>query len=162
MVSVRIGGLSDPRVQALLRFHYADAHATTPATHAFVLDADSLAGPDTIFFTAWDGDALAGMAALKSLEPGHSEIKSMRTDPAHLNEGVGAALLTHLITTARERGLERLSLETGTGDSFAPARALYRRFGFVSCAAFADYPADSPHNQYLTLALMEARCQPSS
>ena len=162
MVSVRAGGLDDPQVKALLRFHYADAHATTPAKHAFVLDADGLASHDTIFFTAWEGDALTGMAALKSLESGHAEIKSMRTDPAHLNKGVGRALLDRLIATARARGLDRLSLETGTGDSFVPARALYRRFGFVDCAAFADYPADSPHNQYMTLALKEARCPPSS
>ena len=149
----------DPRSAAaagLVRRHFAISHAITPAAFAFVLDEGELCGPDVRFFTAWDGDALAGMGAIKHLGGGHAELKSMRTDSAHLRKGVAAAILRHMIDAARADGAERLSLETGTGDEFVPARALYRRFGFVDCPAFADNPADSPHNQYMTLALKEA------
>jgi putative acetyltransferase len=161
-MDVREGVLDDPQVQAMLRFHQQDSHATTPATHAFVLDAGALAGADTVFLTAWDDQALAGMAALKDLEPGHAELKSMRTHPNHLRKGVGALLLDRLIAVARARGLTRLSLETGTGESYVAAHALYRRFGFIDAPAFANYPPDSPHNRYMTLALTEAPCPPSS
>lgn len=153
MIEVRRSDPADPAVAGLLKHHFDDAHATTSAAFRFVLGPAALSEAGVAFFTAWDGDALAGMGALKELGGGHAELKSMRTDPAHLRKGVGAAILTALIGEARERGVERLSLETGTSDDFAPARALYRRFGFVDCAAFADYPADSPHNCYMMLSL---------
>lgn len=153
MITVRADDPRSPAAAELVRRHYATSHAITPAAFAFVLDERELCGPDMRFFTAWDGVALAGMGAIKHLGGGHAEVKSMRTDPAHLRKGVAAAILRRLIDVARADGAERLSLETGTGDDFAPARALYRRFGFVDCPAFADYPADSPHNRYMTLVL---------
>ena len=53
---------------------------------------------------------------------------------------------------ARRRGLREISLETGSGDAFEPALELYRRRGFVSCGAFADYVA-SGFNQFMRLEL---------
>src|SRR5712671_1188246 len=51
-------------------------------------------------------------------------------------EGVVAGLVTHMVAEARSRSYQRLSLETGSMDAFAPARALYARFGFISCGPF--------------------------
>ena len=76
----------------------------------------------------------------------------MRTHPNHLRRGVAAALLSHIITQAKARQWHRLNLETGTSPSFAPAHALYRRFGFVDCGPYADY-IESPHNHFMMLAL---------
>ena len=76
----------------------------------------------------------------------------MRTDPAHLRKGVGAAMLEHLIGIARERGYRRISLETGSGPAFEAALALYRKRGFVDGEAFADY-TESAFNQFLHLDL---------
>lgn len=92
-------------------------------------------------FTAWAGEDLLGMGALKYLGGGDGELKSMRTAPERLRSGVGAAMLAHLIAQARARGYHRLSLETGANDAFAPARAMYARSGFVSCGPFGDYTA---------------------
>jgi len=61
-----------------------------------------------------------------------------------------------LIATARERGYRRLSLETGSMDYFAPARALYARHGFVVCEPFEGYKAD-PNSVFLTLDLAADR-----
>jgi putative acetyltransferase len=76
----------------------------------------------------------------------------MRTAPSHLRRGVAAAVLDHIVSEARRRGLTRLSLETGTGPRFEPALALYRKRGFVDGEAFADY-RPSPFNQFLHLDL---------
>jgi putative acetyltransferase len=146
------GDFDDPRVIALLRRHLEGMHASSPPGHVFALDLSGLKAPGISFYTAWEGDALLGMGALKELDAASGEIKSMRTDPAHLRRGVGAAMLEHLIGVARERGYRRISLETGSGPAFEPALALYRRRGFVDGAAFGDYTR-SAFSQFLHLEL---------
>jgi putative acetyltransferase len=76
----------------------------------------------------------------------------MRTHPDHLRKGVAAALLEHIIEEARARGLDTLSLETGSGPAFEPALALYRKRGFVDGEAFGGYQR-SDFNQFLHLTL---------
>jgi putative acetyltransferase len=39
-------------------------------------------------------------------------------------------MLRHIIKAANARGLSRLSLETGSWESFRPAREFYKRHGF--------------------------------
>ena len=153
MIAVRRDDPLSPAVAGLIAEHLAFARANTDAAFRFALGAEKLATADTAFFTAWDGDTLVGMGAVKRLDSDHAELKSMRTADAHRRKGVGAAVLAALIAYAREQGIVRLSLETGTDDDFVPAHALYRRFGFVDCGAFADYPADSTQNRYMTLTL---------
>jgi putative acetyltransferase len=146
------GDLDDPRVQDLLRLHLAGMHANTPAGHVFALDLSGLKHPSLSFFTAWADESLLGMGAIKELDGTSGELKSMRTHPDHLRKGVAAALLEHLIATARSRGYKRISLETGSGTGFDAALALYRRRGFVNGPAFGDYAA-SDFNQFLHLDL---------
>ena len=94
-----------------------------------------------------------GIGALKQHDRELGELKSMRTHPDHLRKGVGAAILEHIIGEARVRGLSMLSLETGRGDAFEPALALYRRRGFAEGEAFADYkPSDFSQFFHLRLA----------
>jgi putative acetyltransferase len=146
------GDFDDPHVIALLRQHLDGMHASSPPGHVFALDLSGLKAPGISFYTAWNGDALFGMGALKQLDPAAGEIKSMRTDPAHLRKGVGAAMLEHLIGIGRERGYRRISLETGSGPAFEAALALYRKRGFVNGGAFADY-TESAFSQFLHLDL---------
>lgn len=96
-----------------------------------------------------------GGGALKQLDPLHGEIKSMRAHPDYLGTGAGAALLDHIIATARSRGYRRLSLETGRGAACEAALTLYRRRGFVSGPAFADYVPNA-FSQFLHLDLAAA------
>ncbi len=152
MISIKAGGLGDAQVEALLALHRAEAHASTPVDNAHALDSRGLAGPGITFFSVWDGDRLAGIAALRELDDDHADIKSMRTAPTHLRRGVARTLLDHLLQVARSRGYARLSLETGTAPMFGGANAMYERYGFVDCAAFGGYPASS-HNRFMTLEL---------
>ncbi|NLS26919.1 putative N-acetyltransferase YsnE [Sphingomonas sp. S2M10] len=152
MIAIREGGLDDVQVQDLLRLHASGMLANSPAESCHFLDLSGLRATDVTFWSAWEGDALLGMGALKQLDAEHGEIKSMRTVPAHLGKGVGAAMLSHILSAARARGLARLSLETGTAPAFEPAIRLYTRHGFVPCPPFGDY-RDDPHSRFLTLAL---------
>lgn len=146
------GVLEDERVRALLRAHLAGMHENSPPQMVQALDLSGLKTADISFYTVWDGEALMGMGALREIDPAWGEIKSMRTDPAHLRKGVAAALLDHILAVARARGYRRLSLETGSGAAFEPALQLYRRYGFANGAAFGGYLA-SALNQFLHLEL---------
>jgi putative acetyltransferase len=152
MLELREDDLSSAPVRALLAIHLSGMHASSPPGHVFALDLSGLQTPDVTVWTAWDGDACAGIGALKLLGDGTGELKSMRTHPDHLRQGVARALLEHIIAAARARGLHRVSLETGSGPAFDAALALYRRRGFVDGAPFADY-VRSDFNQFLHLDL---------
>ena len=144
--------LSGAPIRALLEVHFAGMLANSPADSCHFLDFDGLNAPNVTFWSIHSGDDLAGCGALKMLGSAHGEIKSMRTADGFLRRGVAARMLEHIIAEARGRGLERLSLETGSGAAFEPALALYRRHGFEDCASFADYRPD-PFNRFMTRAL---------
>ena len=147
-----VDDLSGNEIRALLETHFAGMLASSPPESCHFLDFDGLNAPDVTFWSIWDGDALAGCGALKELTPEHGEVKSMRTHADHLRKGIGAKMLTHIISQARARGYHRLSLETGSSADFAPALALYEAHGFADCQPFADYSLD-PHSRYMTRVL---------
>ena len=144
--------LSRKAVRDLLAYHFEQMHENSPPGMAYVLDVDGLKAPGISFWSVWDGDDLLGFGAMKELSPTQGEIKSMRTHPNHLGKGVGAVMLDHIIKMARERGYKRLSLETGSTPSFAPAIALYKKRGFENGDVFADYDT-SDFNQFFHLDL---------
>ena len=152
MLTIREDDLSGEAARALLALHLSGMHASSPPGHVFALDLSGLRTPDVTVWTAWEGEALVGIGALRDLGDGGGEVKSMRTDPRRLRRGVGAAILEHIIGVAEARGLRRLSLETGSGPAFEPALALYRKRGFVDGEAFGGYQR-SAFNQFLHLAL---------
>ena len=146
------GGLDDPRVVALLHIHRTRARAETAQGSGHALDVSGLRASEMTFWSAWEGDTVVGVGALKRLGPEHGEIKSMHTAEAARGRGVGSAMVRHIIAAARTRGMTRLSLETGSWSYFLPARALYARHGFVECGPFGEYRED-PNSVFMTLAL---------
>ncbi len=146
------GGLDDARVQALLAHHFTTARAETGRGSAHALDLSGLKSPDIQFFSAWEGDTIVAIGALKRLSTSHGEIKSMHTEQSYRRKGVGSAILRHIIARAREMGLARLSLETGSWPFFIPARELYQRHGFIECPPFGNYVPD-PNSVFMTLEL---------
>jgi len=151
-VIVRSGGLDHPATARLLAAHLADMHASSPPGSVYALDLSALATPDIAFYTAWDGDALLGCGALRTLGDGMGEIKSMRTDAVARGRGVAQAILDRLVADARAAGLARLLLETGTGPMFDAAQRLYARNGFAPCPPFGTYIA-TPFNRFLSRTL---------
>ena len=149
---IDIDDLSGAPIRALLEQHFAGMLANSPAGSCHFLDFDGLNGPDVTFWSIHHGQDLAGCGALKRLDSTHGELKSMRTADRFLRRGVAARMLEHVMAEARARGFARLSLETGSGSAFAPAAALYHRYGFVDCDPFADYRPD-PFSRFMTRML---------
>jgi putative acetyltransferase len=141
-----------PEVRALLERHLSFCLSETPPEHSFALNVDGLIDPAVTFVSFRDGDAVLGVAAIKELDAGHAEIKSMHTAAEARGRGVGRALLSHLLGTARARGYRRVSLETGTTPGFAAARALYESAGFTPAGPFGGYPLTGD-NTFYSLAL---------
>jgi putative acetyltransferase len=146
------GDFNDARVKALLEHHLRGMHAASPPGHVFALDWSGLQKPEITFWTGWVGDQPVTMGALKMLGGGVGEIKSMRVAEGEAGKGYGKAMLMHIIAEAKHRGLRKLSLETGSGEPFEAAEALYRKAGFQEGAAFADYEK-SAFSQFFHLDL---------
>jgi putative acetyltransferase len=146
---IDIDDLSGPEIAALLTEHVYEMRTITPPEHAFALDLNGLRQPGITFWAVRDGDTLVGCGALKRLDAGHAELKSMRTKASRQRSGVASRLLEHIIAAARGMGYTRLSLETGTDEFFRPARTLYEKYGFTYCEPFADYTA-SPYSTFMT------------
>ncbi len=155
---IRTGQLDHPQVIALLELHAREMADHSPPGTCHFLDLSGLKTPDISFLSAWDGDALLGVGALKQLDPLTGEVKSMRVTAAARGQGVGFAILDHIAGLARERGYTALKLETGTGPLFEAAHVLYRRYGFVPCPPFAGY-IESDFNLFYALDLTEPQFQ---
>ena len=149
---ITIDDLSGSAIVALLQAHLQNLAALSPPESMHALDIGALRKPEITFWSVWDGEELAGCGALKELDAQHAEIKSMRTAAAHLRKGVASKLLQHIISEARRRSYRRLSLETGAGDAFVPARTLYAKSGFKPCEPFASYSED-PNSVFMTMEL---------
>ena len=126
--------------------------ANTPPEDVHALDPDGLLDPAiTVYSFRLEGQLL-GIGALRHLEGHHAEIKSMHTASTARGRGIGRALVKHLVAVAGARGVQRVSLETGSTPAFAPARSLYAAVGFEPCGPFADY-GPSPNSAFMTLVL---------
>lgn len=151
-MEIREDDLTGPEIRALLARHLEHMHEVTPAESVDAMDVDRLSAPDVTFWSAWDDGVLVGCVAMKQLDETSGEVKSMRTAEVARGRGVGAALMRHLLDVARERGYERVLLETGSAKAFDPARRLYGRFGFVERGPFPPY-TDDPNKQFMELVL---------
>lgn len=152
MISIRPADLDAPQVIDLVARHQRELLAASPKGQAFVLDLAGLRDPAITMLSGWQDDQCVAIGALKRLGATHGELKSMRTHPGFLRRGIARQMLDELLALASREGIVRVSLETGSGERFEPALALYRQRGFVNGAAFADYRL-SAFNQCLHLDL---------
>ena len=132
----------DPRlddVRKLLERHLAFANEHSPPEDVHALDVDGLLDPAVAFFSFRRNGELLAVGALKRLDRHHAELKSMHTAEEARGQGVGRAMVDHLLGVARDRGFQRVSVETGTMPAFTAARALYTTTGFVPCRPFGEY-----------------------
>ena len=100
----------------------------------------------------WNSNHLIGCGALKFIGQNHGEFKSIRVSDDFRNRGIGSKIISHLIIQAKKLGIKKLSIETGSGKFFLPARKLFEHFKFVKCKPFAHYKED-PNSCYYTLDL---------
>jgi len=149
--------LADPREHAvarLLEAHLAFARQVTPPGHVHAMDVAELLGADVTLYALRSDDGVAAIGALRELDSSHGEIKSMHTSEGARGQGLGKAMLEHLLNAALARGYERVSLETGAMPAFEPARRLYETRGFEVCPPFGDY-RPVPNSVCMTIILSE-------
>ena len=143
------GNFDHPEVNELLIKHFIELRAASPEGSAHVLDISGLKVPSIKFWSLWEDDKLMGCGALKFLEKNHGEFKSIRIHDNFRKKGNGINVINHLINEAKILNISRLSIETGAGDFFKPARKLFKQCGFETCKPFAHYKKDI-NSVYLT------------
>ena len=137
------GNFDNPEVNQLLTKHFIELRAASPEGSAHVLDIPGLKVPSIKFWSLWENNKLFGCGALKFLEKGHGEFKSIRIHNDFRNKGNGIKVITHLIDEAKKLEISRLSIETGAGKFFEPARKLFKKCNFEPCKPFAHYKEDA-------------------
>ena len=143
------GNFDNPEVNKLLTKHFIELRAASPEGSAHVLDIPGLKDPSIKFWSLWEDEKIFGCGALKFLDKGHGEFKSIRVHDNFRNKGNGIKVIEHLINKAKMLNIRRISLETGAGEFFDPARKLFERCDFKPCKPFAHYKEDV-NSLYLT------------
>ena len=136
------GNFEHYEVNELLIKHFIELRAASPEGSAHVLDIPGLKVPSIKFWSLWENQKLMGCGALKFLNKGHGEFKSIRIHDNFRKKGNGINVINHLIIEAKKLNISRLSIETGAGDFFIPARKLFKKCGFEPCKPFAHYKED--------------------
>ena len=136
------GNFEHPEVNKLLTKHFIELRAASPEGSAHVLDITGLKVDSIKFWSLWENENLLGCGALKFLEEGHGEFKSIRVHDNFRNKGNGIKIVKHLIEEAKKLNIVKLSIETGAGKFFEPARKLFKKCNFEPCEPFAHYKND--------------------
>ena len=136
------GNFDNPEVNKLLTNHFIELRAASPKGSTHVLDIPGLKISSIKFWSLWENERLFGCGALKFLNKEHGEFKSIRIHDFYRNQGNGIKLIDHLISEAEKLGIKRLSIETGSGKFFEPARKLFKRCEFEPCKPFGHYKED--------------------
>tara|TARA_B100000676_G_C17665567_1_gene623657 strand:+ start:137 stop:622 length:486 start_codon:yes stop_codon:yes gene_type:complete len=143
------GNFEDKEVNDLLIKHFIELRAASPEGSAHVLDIPGLKVPSIKFWSLWENGNLMGCGALKFLENKHGEFKSIRVHDNFRKKGNGIKVINHLIQEAKKLGINKISIETGSGKFFEPARKLFKKCDFKPCSPFAHYKEDV-NSIYLT------------
>ena len=146
------GNFDNSEVLELLNKHFIELRSVSPEGSAHVLDIEGLKDQNIKFWSLWENNLLMGCGALKFLNKEHGEFKSIRVEDKFRKKDNGIKILKHLIFEAKKLNIKRISVETGTGDFFTPARKLFNKCGFKLCKPFAHYKED-PNSCYMTMLI---------
>ncbi|MDC1112113.1 GNAT family N-acetyltransferase [Candidatus Pelagibacter sp.] len=146
------GNFENPEVHELLIKHFIELRSVSPEGSAHVLDIVGLKDPTIKFWSLWEEDQLMGAGALKFLDKDHGEFKSIRVNDKFRNKKNGIKIIDHLINEAKKLNVKKLSLETGAGEFFLPARKIFIERGFKVCEPFSHYK-DDINSVYMSLLI---------
>ena len=148
------GNFDNSDVNLLLTKHFVELRAASPEGSAHVLDIPGLKVSSIKFWSLWENEKLLGCGALKFLDNQHGEFKSIRVHDNFRNKGYGVKIIQHLVNKAKNLEIKRISIETGAGKFFEPARKLFKKCNFEPCEPFAHYKEDI-NSVYLTMLIDE-------
>ena len=144
------GNFDNSEVNELLLYHFKELRSVSPEGSTHVLDIPGLKDPSIKFWSIWEDSKLIGCGAIKLFDQKHGEFKSIRLTNEFRKKGYGEKILKHLLIKAKNLNLRKLSIETGSGEFFKPARELFQKIGFKKCPPFAHYKED-PNSCYMNL-----------
>tara|TARA_B100000886_G_C20134102_1_gene371154 strand:+ start:114 stop:581 length:468 start_codon:yes stop_codon:yes gene_type:complete len=148
------GNFENSEVNELLTNHFIELRAASPKGSTHVLDIPGLKDKSIKFWSLWEGEKLLGCGALKFLDKEHGEFKSIRIHDNFRKKNHGIKVINHLIEEAIKLKIKRISIETGAGKFFEPARNLFKRCNFETCEPFAHYKKDI-NSIYLTKIIVK-------
>jgi putative acetyltransferase len=146
------GNFNNSKVNKLLVKHFIELRSVSPEGSTHVLGIAGLKDPSIVFWSLWEQNELMVCGALKFLDKYHGEFKSIRVADKFRKNGHGIKIINHLIKEAKKLNIKKISLETGAGNFFIPARKLFDKCGFKICKPFAHYKKD-PDACYLSLLI---------
>ena len=149
MIKTVEGNFDNSEVNELLNKHFIELKAASPEGSAHVLDIPGLKDSSIKFWSLWENDKLIGCGALKFINNNHGEFKSIRVHDNFRKKGYGVKVIKHLINEAKRLNIKQISVETGAGEFFNPARKLFDQYGFTECEPFSHYKLDE-NSIYLT------------
>ena len=144
------GNFENPLVNKLLLKHFNELRSVSPVGSTHVLDIAGLKVNNIKFWSLWENSQLVGCGALKFIEKKHGEFKSIRVADEFRRKGYGLKVINYLINESKKLEIKKLSIETGTGNFFKPARKLFKDCGFEECEPFSHYKVD-PNSCYMSL-----------
>ena len=146
------GNFDNTEVNQLLKKHFIELRSVSPEGSAHVLNIEGLQEKGIKFWSIYENDKLIGCGALKFLDTKHGEFKSIRVADPFRKKGYGKKIIKALIEKSRQLNIENISIETGSGEFFLPARKLFKKFGFTECEPFSHYKTD-PNSCYMSLKI---------
>ena len=146
------GNFDNSEVDKLLNKHFIELRTVSPEGSTHVLDIEGLKDPLIKFWSMWENDQLIGCGALKFLDKEHGEFKSIRVADKFRKNGFGIKIIKHLLNEAKKLNIKKISIETGAGNFFRPARELFILCGFRDCKPFAHYKKDV-NSVYMSLLI---------
>ena len=146
------GNFDNIEVHEFLTKHFIELRSVSPADSCHVLDIAGLKDPSIKFWSLWENNKLMGSGALKFLDKEHGEFKSIRVNDKFRNKGYGLGVINHLIDEAKKLKVKRISLETGAGKFFMPARKLFIKCGFKDCEPFSGYK-ENVNSVYMSMLI---------
>lgn len=95
---------------------------------------------DSLCYLAMKSDEPLGVCVLKEIEDSVLELYNIAVWPGRQRQGIGTALLRHVLREARAKGFRRVELGTGT---FGYQLAFYQRVGFRVVDVVHDFFVDN-------------------
>jgi ribosomal protein S18 acetylase RimI-like enzyme len=149
----------DEAIKALFR-EYAESLGFSLAYQDFETELADFPGkytpPEGALLLARVADEAAGTVALRKLDTTTCEMKRLYVKPAFRGRrgadgrSIGRALAEDIVAIGRERGYQRLRLDT-IGGKMRQALSLYRSMGFVEIPPY--YASPVPDTAYMELVL---------
>jgi len=123
-----------------LFLEYARALGVDLGFQDFQREVATLPGDyDPILIAHWDSE-VAGCVALHPLEPAVCEMKRLYVRPAFRGKAIGRTLAERIMAEAREKGFERIRLDTLP--MMTDAQKLYTSLGFREIPPYRFNPVE--------------------